>query len=101
MTFYETLELSREYGINYIDLAVAVEVEFKFENVSKEEFEVLCYIAKEAYLKSEGQDIEVLVYALYEIITTEKIKLEELSKHDIIEYAYKVKGWWGKWAVRL
>ena len=93
MTFYETLELSRKYGINYIDLAVAVEVEFKFENVSRDEFEVLCDIAKEAYLKSEGQDIEVLVYSLYEIINTEKVKLVELSKHDIIEYAYKVKGW--------
>lgn len=83
MRYFDTLNLAKKYGINHINLTIASEIEYKFGDINNELFEELCQLIKDAYLKIEYINIELMVERLYQLIVIEKKKIENISKYEL------------------
>ena len=83
MNFKETLEVASEYGINHLNLMIATEISVVFEDVNSEEFEQLCYLVKDTYLKS-SETTEALVLGLYWLVVKQKRNIYDISKKELL-----------------
>lgn len=64
-TYKEQLERAKSNNINVVDLMVAYNVKDTFDWVTDYEFEKICELIKNAYLKSEYVELWQLIRALY------------------------------------
>lgn len=89
MYYKEQLEKAQQYGINWLSLNVANEVEVYFEAVeiilNEEEFENVCSFVEECYLSSEYSHIASCVKAMADIIEKEKEENKNISIEEIID----------------
>lgn len=76
--YKKQLEKAKENNINITDLMVAYKVHHMFDWVTDYEFEKICELIKNAYLKSEYVEIWQLVRALY-------IICENDEENDILQ----------------
>lgn len=85
MNYREQLQKAKEIGIDPISLEVASEVEYWFSGIelSENEFELICELIKDSYLKSPYAHIYNLAHALYIIIC--EYDLNEESVEDIVK----------------
>lgn len=88
LSFKETLKLAYKFHINSFDLEVANEVSFQFNSyeikLTNKQFEKICTMVKDAYLKSEDLTIEKLVEAYIILI---KRNEQKITKQMIINEA--------------
>jgi hypothetical protein len=91
MKYKEQLEKVRQMGISIIDLEVANECECVFDfDYTEEEFEKLCGLAVELYLKSSEITACSIAYTLKELIVNERHTIEDIldfNKWELIEMA--------------
>ena len=92
-TYKETLEFARKNDISVTDLLVADEVESKFYDVDEKEFEKICEVVENAYLKSDSIAVWEIVMALkemayeYEDENGEKLDYSSVDKYKLLEKA--------------
>jgi len=88
LSFKETLKLASKFHINRFDLEVADEVAYQFNSneikLTNKQFEKVCTMVKDAYLKSEDLTIEKLVEAYINLI---KRNEQKITKQMIINEA--------------
>lgn len=88
LSFKETLKLASKFHINSFDLEIANEVAFQFNSyeikLTNKQFEKVCTMVKDAYLKSEDLTIEKLVAAYIAILKRDEKKI---TKRTIIDEA--------------
>lgn len=92
LNYKETLRLARLNHIDVIKLDVAIEVECIFYDVdlTEEQFEKVCILIEDAYLKSEYLSINQLTIganALYEDYQDVDKMLENVDRYDVIDRA--------------
>lgn len=85
MNYREQLQKAKEIGINPISLQVANEAEYWFSGIelSENDFELICELIEDSWLKSEYSHINNLTRALYNIIC--ECDLTEVSIEDIVK----------------
>lgn len=84
MNFKETLEFASENGINHLNLMIATEIAVVFEDVNSDEFEQLCYLVRDTYLKS-SETTEALVLGLHCLVVEQKKNIYDISKRDLLK----------------
>ena len=88
LSFKETLKLASKFNINSFDLEIANEVAFQFNSyeikLTNKQFEKVCTMVKDAYLKSEDLTIEKLVETYIILI---KRGEEKITKRMLIDEA--------------
>lgn len=91
MTYREQLKKAHELGLSIVDLSVAFECDCVFGfKYTEEEFEKICGIVTECYLKSCDVSISCFAYAINELIGQDKKSIDDIlkmSKWDLIEKA--------------
>ena len=93
LNYKETLELAEKYHINALDLDIAVNVNEEFNDVNNEEFEEICSLVENAYLKSDSIAVWEIVMALkemayeYEDENGEKLDYSSVDKYKLLEKA--------------
>lgn len=90
MTYREQLKKVNELGINICDLTIANECDCVFEfQYTDAEFEKLCALAVEAYLKSEYVSSFSLALAINNMITIENKTIEQVLALSVWDLIYK------------
>ena len=93
-TYKETLEFARKNDISVTDLLVADEVESKFYDVDEKEFEKICEVVENAYLKSDSIEVWAIACALKELADDyeeendgKKLDFNEVDKWTLLDKA--------------
>ena len=93
-TYKETLEFARKNDISVTDLLVAEEVESKFYDVDDKEFEKICEVVENAYLKSDSIEVWAIAYALKEMVDKyeaendgQKLNYDDVDKWALLDKA--------------
>lgn len=89
MKYKETIRIAKENDINYIDLLVAKEVEFWFEDENDATFEEICELTKDVYL-NEKEHIETILYTIYRLVKKYKKCVTKLTKSSVIDLMSKI-----------
>lgn len=92
MTYREMLnEFRKQEKLNLLTLMVADEVDYVVQNIDNDEdFNTICCIVENAYLKSDACSINQIALAVDIILNLEGNTIEELkqmSKWDILDKA--------------
>ena len=93
MTYKEQLnEFKNQDRLNHIDIAVAIEVEMYFENVSDNDFESICDYLKRIYLKYENAEISQLTYCFASLFGNGKSinEILEINSSSFMNEAYSI-----------
>ncbi len=93
-TYKETLEFARKNDISVTDLLVAEEIESKFYDVDDKEFEKICEVVENAYLKSDSIEVWAIAYALKEMADKyeaendgQKLNYDDVDKWALLDKA--------------
>lgn len=93
-TYKEMLEFARKNDISVTDLLVAEEVESKFYDANEEEFEKICEVVENAYLKSDSIEVWAIACALKELADDyeeendgKKLDFNEVDKWTLLDKA--------------
>lgn len=87
MNYIQTLNKARELDLNIIMLEVANEVASLDLYFSNDDFEEICTLVEEAYLKSEDLSINQLARALAKLISEDKKSLKDITRRTLIDEA--------------
>ena len=85
--------MAEKYHINALDLDIAVNVSEEFSDVNNEEFEEICSLVENAYLKSDSIAVWEIVMALkemayqYEDENRKKLDYSSVDKNKLLEKA--------------
>lgn len=89
--FKETLKKAKEVGIEILDLDIANEVSCTLTvEINDDDFEEICKLIRQAYLKSEYISINDFCLCIDNLITDGELALEDISSYnvsDLIEQA--------------
>ena len=82
-------EFDKLNKFNLCDLVVAEELSFLLDDLSDEDFEILCQTTRNAYLKSEYCSVRQVVEAIYQLYQNDTTPQEiaEMDYFDILEIA--------------
>lgn len=91
MKFLEQLKKVQELKLDVLDIEVADECECVFDfKYTDDEFEKLCGVVKQAYLKDEEMTINALVNTVNDFLKRKEYtikEIEEMSYWDLINKA--------------
>lgn len=95
MYYKEQLEKAKKYGVDWLSINVANEVQSVFDiELTEKDFERCCSLIEQAYLKSEYSNVLHLTKALYDMITdtdneykTINELMENITTWELIEKA--------------
>lgn len=90
MKYKETLKIAEEVGVNYVDLMIAKEVDYWFMYADNKEFEMLCEITKDVYLKSD-EDVAMIQCSISRLINKDKKNIKDITRYDVIHTAQKMR----------
>lgn len=90
MLYKETLNKASELSINHIDLMIAKEVDYWFKYADAKEFEQLCEITKDTYLKTD-EDITMIQFGLSRLINKDKKSIRDITRTDVIHSVNKIR----------
>jgi hypothetical protein len=90
MTFREQLNKANELKINICDLIIANELDciLDFE-YTESQFEKLCSLAREVYLKSEYVSENAIAHAINDLITCDNKTVKQVLCMDVWELVDK------------
>ncbi len=81
-------EFNKLNQFNLCDLVVAEELSFLLDDLSDDDFEILCQTTRNAYLKSEYCSIKQVVEAIYQLLQHDTVQeIAEMDYFDILEIA--------------
>lgn len=83
--FKELLKIAIKYNIDSLDLSIACQVNFFFENLNDYDFEKACELIKDTYLKTDDLTIPLLALSLKNLIKIDKLKLKDITKQNLID----------------
>lgn len=88
MTFKEILDTCDQLNLDKYDINIANEVEFFFIDEGgryREDFERLCSMASEAYLKVDCYiSLSAVVESLHRLVVRENRNIDDITRRDII-----------------
>ena len=90
MSYKETLKKATELSINHVDLMIAKEVDYWFKYADEKEFETLCEITKDTYLKTD-EDVVMIQLGLSRVINKNKKNIKDITKTDVIHALNKIR----------